>query len=163
MSHPLRIGLKAIQQTEPLDAQREVWRIADEGGLDALWGFDHLYALGGDPAQPVFDGWTVLGAMAEVTKRVRIGLIVTGNLYRHPALLAKLAVTVDHLSHGRLDFGIGAGWNEPEFKGLGIPFPESPADRIRMLEEACVVYKLLATEPRASFAGRYYTLTDAIA
>ena len=163
MSHPVRIGVKVLQHIAPIEEQREAWRIADEGGLDAVWAFDHLYTTGSDPAQPIFDGWTILGAMAEATTRVRIGLIVTGNLYRHPALLTKIAVTVDHLSRGRLEFGIGAGWNEPEFKGLGIPFPESAADRIRMLEEACVVYKLLTTEPRPSFRGRYYTLTDAIA
>ena len=162
MPHPLRIGLKLSQQIHPIAAQREAWRIADDAGFDHLWPFDHLIALGADPAQPIFDGWTVLGAMAEVTRRARIGLNVTGNLYRHPGLLAKIAVTVDHLSGGRLEMGLGAAWNEPEFKMYGLPFP-SAADRIRMLDEACQVLKLLWTEPRATFPGRFYQLTAAIA
>ena len=162
MAHSLRIGLKLSQQIHPIGAQREAWRIADEAGFDHIWPFDHLIALGSDPAQPIFDGWTVLGAIAEVTKRTRIGLNVTGNLYRHPGLLAKIAVTVDHLSAGRLEMGLGAAWNEPEFKMYGLPFP-SAADRIRMLDEACRMLKLLWTEPRATFSGRFYQLSEAIA
>jgi F420-dependent oxidoreductase-like protein len=162
VGHSLRIGLKLSQQIHPIGAQREAWRIADEAGFDHIWPFDHLIALGSDPAQPIFDGWTVLGAIAEVTKRTRIGLNVTGNLYRHPGLLAKIAVTVDHLSAGRLEMGLGAAWNEPEFKMYGLPFP-SAADRIRMLDEACRMLKLLWTEPRATFSGRFYHLSEAIA
>src|SRR3954471_13250273 len=162
MSSPLRFGLKLSQQIHPIGAQREAWRAADAAGFDHIWPFDHLIALGPDRAQPIFDGWTILGAVAENTKKMRIGLNVTGNLYRHPGLLAKIAVTVDHLSNGRLEFGIGAAWNEPEFKQQGLPFP-SPADRIRMLDEPIPARKLLRTEPRASFAGRFYQLSEAIA
>ena len=162
MAHPLRIGIKLSQQIHPIDAQREAWRVADAAGFDHLWPFDHLIALGDDPTQPIFDGWTILGAVAENTTRARIGLNVTGNLYRHPGLLAKIAVTVDHLSGGRLEMGLGAAWNEPEFKMHGLPFP-SPADRIRMLDEACRVLKALWTEERATFTGRFYQLDAAIA
>jgi F420-dependent oxidoreductase-like protein len=162
MTNPLRFGLKLSQQVHPIEAQRDAWKIADEAGFDHLWPFDHLIALGPDPAQPIFDGWTILGAVAESTTRARIGLNVTGNLYRHPGLLAKIAVTVDHLTKGRLEFGIGAAWNEPEFKMYGIPFP-SAGDRIRMLDESIQAVKLLWTEHRATFAGRFYQLSDAIA
>ena len=162
MPHPLRFGVKLSQQIHPIAAQREAWRVAEQAGFDHLWPFDHLVALGPDPAAPILDGWTVLGAIAAATTRIRIGLNVTGNLYRHPGLLAKIAVTVDHLSGGRLEMGMGAAWNEPEFVMLGLPFP-SAADRIRMLDESLRVLKLLWTEPRASFAGRFYQLTDAIA
>lgn len=162
MAYPLRFGLKLSQQIHPIDAQRDAWKIADQAGFDHIWPFDHLIALGADPAQPIFDGWTILGAVAEATRRVRIGLNVTGNLYRHPGLLAKIAVTVDHLSSGRLEVGMGAAWNEPEFKMYGLPFPTA-ADRIRMLDESISAMKLLWTEPRASFAGRFYQLTEAIA
>ena len=162
MAHPLRFGLKLSQQIHPIDAQRDAWKIADQAGFDHIWPFDHLIALGPDPAQPIFDGWTILGAVAEATRRVRIGLNVTGNLYRHPGLLAKIAVTVDHLSSGRLEMGMGAAWNEPEFKMHGLPFP-SAADRIRMLDESISAMKLLWTESRATFDGRFYQLTDAIA
>ena len=136
--------------------------MADEAGFDHIWTFDHLIALGPEPAEPILDGWTTLAAVAENTKRARIGLMVTGNLYRHPGLLAKIAVTVDHLSKGRLEFGLGAAWNEPEFQQQGLPFP-SAADRIRMLDESIQAIKLLWTEGRASFAGKFYQLTDAIA
>lgn len=162
VTHPLRVGLKLSPQVFPIEVHRAVWRIADEAGFDHLWGFDHLLALGPDPTTAVYEGWAMLAAMAEATKRTRIGLLVTGNLYRHPGALAKLAVTVDHLSGGRLEMGIGAAWNEPEFRMLGLPFP-SAGERIRRLNEACTVLKLLWTEERASFAGRYYSLEDAVA
>lgn len=160
--HPLRVGLKLSQQAHPIEAQRESWRMADEAGFDHIWPYDHLIALGPDPSRLIYDGWTILGAVAENTKRARIGLNVTGNLYRNPGLLAKIAVTVDHLSGGRLEMGIGAAWNEPEFVMYGLPFP-SAADRIRMLDEACQVLKALWTEERATFKGRFYQLDAAIA
>lgn len=162
VAHPLRIGLKLSQQVSPIEAQREAWRMADEAGFDHLWPFDHLIALGNDPTRLIFDGWTILGAVAENTKRARIGLNVTGIPYRHPGVLAKIAVTVDHLSGGRLEMGIGAAWNEPEFKMYGIPFPKT-ADRIRAMDEACSVLKALWTDERATFNGRYYQLDQAIA
>ncbi|HYK99041.1 MAG TPA: TIGR03560 family F420-dependent LLM class oxidoreductase [Candidatus Acidoferrales bacterium] len=160
--YPVTFGLRINQQVHDAPAQLEAWRTAEEAGFDHLWAFDHLNALGPDPTQPILDGWTVLGAMAVATKRARLGLMVTGNLYRHPGLLAKIAVTIDHLSRGRLEFGLGAAWNEPEFQQYGMPFP-SAADRIRMLNESLTAIKLLWTEERASYRGRFYQLTDAIA
>ena len=159
---PLRVGLKLAPQIYPIATHRAVWKIADEAGFDGLWGFDHLLALGGEPTQPVFEGWTMLAAMAEATKRVRIGLMVAGNLYRHPGLHAKIGATIDHLSGGRLDFGIGAAWNEPEFVQLGMEFPPL-GERLGRFGEAVRVIKRLWTQERASFKGKYYTLTDAIA
>jgi alkanesulfonate monooxygenase SsuD/methylene tetrahydromethanopterin reductase-like flavin-dependent oxidoreductase (luciferase family) len=159
---PLRYGLKFAQQVHPIDVHMDVWRIGDQGGFDHIWPFDHLLALGPDPTAPIFDGWTVLGTMAAITKRARIGLNVTGNLYRHPGLMAKIAVTVDHLSNGRLEFGIGTAWNEPEFTQFGLPFPTA-GDRVTMLDESLRAMKLLWTEPRATYRGRFYQLKDAIA
>jgi alkanesulfonate monooxygenase SsuD/methylene tetrahydromethanopterin reductase-like flavin-dependent oxidoreductase (luciferase family) len=159
---PLRFGLKFSQQVHPIDVHKDVWRIGDEAGFDHIWPFDHLIALGPDPAAPIFDGWTALGAMAALTKRARMGLNVTGNLYRHPGLMAKIAVTVDHLSNGRLEFGIGTGWNEPEFTQFGLPFP-SAGDRVTMLDESLRAMKLLWSERRSNYKGRFYELKDAIA
>jgi F420-dependent oxidoreductase-like protein len=162
-SHPVRVGIKLSQQLNTIDQQRAVWRLADEAGFDHLWIFDHFNPIGGAPLDGViWEGWTLLAAMAEATSRVRIGNMVTGNTYRHPGVLAKIATTVDHLSAGRLEFGIGAGWAEVEHTMLGLDFP-GVGERLRRLDEACTVIKKLWTEERADFDGRYYHLTSALA
>jgi F420-dependent oxidoreductase-like protein len=158
----LRIGLKLAPQFTTVDELRAVWRIADEAGFHHCWNFDHFASIRTDTTGGVLEGWTLLGAMAEATSRVRIGCMVTGNTYRHPGVLAKMAVTVDRLAAGRLEFGIGAAWAENEHAMLGLEFGTA-GRRIARLEEACRVIKLLWTEERASFDGRYYRLTDAIA
>ena len=155
------IGLKLSPQHCTIDQLRAVWRIADEAGFDHLWAFDHLGPLFADPADDLFEGMTVLAAMAEATTRVRIGLMVTGNTYRHPALLARMATTIDHLSGGRLEFALGASGAEGEHAMLGIPFG-TPAERIGRLDEALTVCKLLWSGDHVSFAGRWYTLDEAI-
>jgi F420-dependent oxidoreductase-like protein len=161
-SHPVHVGLKFSQQLCTIEQQREVWRIADEAGFDHLWDFDHFHPIGGAPLDgDIFDGWSLLAAMAEATRRVRIGNMVTGNTYRHPAVLAKIATTVDHLSAGRLEFGLGGAWAEVEHTMLGIDFP-SVGTRLRRLNEACIVIKKLWTEDKADFEGRHYRLQDAL-
>jgi F420-dependent oxidoreductase-like protein len=161
MPHPLRFGLKLSGQDTTIEALRAVWRIADEGGFDHVWDFDHLASIGdGGPDRPIYEGWTLQAAIAEATKRVRIGCLVTGNTYRNPALLAKEAVTVDHLSGGRLEFGIGAAWAEIEHQMYGI---EGLDHRVGRLSESLRIIKSLFTEERTSFDGRYYHFKDAIA
>jgi F420-dependent oxidoreductase-like protein len=162
MAHPLRFGLKLSGQGTTVDELREVWRIADAAGFDHCWNFDHFAALGGDPELDVFEAWTMLVAMAEATARVRIGCMVTGNTYRHPGVLAKMAVTVDHLSGGRPEFGIGAAWAEIEHEMLDLEFGTA-GRRIARLEEACRMFKLLWTQERSDFEGRHYRLQSAIA
>lgn len=158
----LRVGLKLSGQGTTAEELRAVWQIADASGFDHCWNFDHFAALGGDPELDVFEAWTMLGAMAEATARVRIGCMVTGNTYRHPAVLAKMAVTVDHLSGGRLEFGLGAAWAELEHEMLGLEFG-TVGERIDRLEEACRMVKLLWTDARSDFEGRHYRLQGAIA
>jgi F420-dependent oxidoreductase-like protein len=161
MAHPLRFGLKLSGQDTTIAELRDVWRLADEGGFDHVWDFDHLAAIGGDgPDRPIFEGWTLQAAMAEATKRVRIGCLVTGNTYRNPALLAKEAVTVDHLSGGRLEFGIGAAWAEVEHEMYGL---EGLDHRVGRLSESLRIIRSLWTEERTNFDGRYYRMKDAIA
>jgi F420-dependent oxidoreductase-like protein len=162
-SHPVHVGLKFSQQLCTIEQQREVWRIADEAGFDHLWDFDHFHPIGSAPLDgDIFEGWALLAAMAEATKRVRIGNMVTGNTYRHPAVLAKIATTVDHLSGGRLEFGLGGAWAEAEHTMLGLDFPRV-GERLRRLGEACQVVKKLWTEEKADFDGRYYRLEGAFA
>ena len=146
----------------------EFWRLADELGFYGVWDYDHFYgpdAVGDvvarDYRKDTLEGWTTLAAMAVVVKRARIGCLVTGVTYRHPAVLAKMAVTVDHICGGRLEFGLGAAWHEAEHRGYGIPFPRA-GERIAMLDEALRVITALWTEDTASFDGRYFRLQDAI-
>lgn len=157
----MKVGIK-LSQNAPIHEYRAVWRIADEAGFDSLWNMDHLATLGGDPTGDIFEAWTLLAAMAETTSRVRIGCTVTGNTYRHPGVLAKMAATVDHLSGGRLEFGLGAGWAENEHTMLGLEFG-TVGDRMDRLEEACQIIRSLWTEARTTFEGKHYRLSEAIA
>jgi F420-dependent oxidoreductase-like protein len=159
----VRIGLKLAPQFTSIEELRSVWRVADEAGFDHVWNFDHFASIGSQGnLGNILEGWTLLGAMAEATSHTRIGCMVTGNTYRHPGVLAKMAVTVDHLSGGRLEFGLGAAWAENEHTMLGLEFG-TVGERIARLEEACRVVKALWTEERATFEGRWYRLDDAIA
>jgi len=157
----LRFGIKTAQQFTSYDDILRVWLEADNIPIiEHAWAFDHFIPLGPDPTGPQLEGWTLLGALAARTNRLRVGLMVTGNTYRHPAVLANIGATVDHISHGRLDFGIGAGWNELESNMYGIPL-YTPGERIRRLGEACEMIKRLWTEAVANFDGKYYQLKDA--
>jgi len=155
----MRISVK-LAPTFTYPELEEFWRTADRLGFDAVWNYDHFYGLV-DNAKPTLEGWTSLAAMAVVIRRARVGCMVTGVTYRNPAILAKMAVTVDHISGGRLDFGIGAGWHEAEHRGYGIEFPR-PGVRVAMLDEALTVIRRLWTEDSVTFSGRFFTLTDAL-
>jgi F420-dependent oxidoreductase-like protein len=140
------------------------WRDADDLGFHGVYNYDHfygLYVLGQPLELPTLEAWTTLTAMAKVTTRARIGCMVTGVTYRHPAVLAHMGVTVDHISGGRLEFGLGAAWHEPEHLTNGIPFP-SAGVRIAMLDEACEIIKRLWTEDSVTHEGRFWKLRDAL-
>ncbi len=157
----LRFGIKTAQQFTTYEDILRVWQEADSvSSIEHAWAFDHFIPLGPDTTGPQLEGWTLLSALAARTERLRVGLMVTGNIYRHPAVLAKMGAMVDVISHGRLDFGIGAGWNEIECNMYGIPL-YTPGERIRRLGEACEVVKRLWTEPVANFDGKFYQLKDA--
>jgi F420-dependent oxidoreductase-like protein len=159
----IRVGIQC-ETVYPVATLQAVWRAVEDAGFDQLWSSDHLQrtAKSGAATGPILDSWEMLAATAAATKRLRIGVMMTGNLYRHPSLLAKMAVTVDHLSGGRLEVGLGAAWNADEFAALGMAFPDAP-ERAGRLDEACRVLKALWTEDRATYTGRYYQLVDAIA
>ncbi|HEV2663126.1 MAG TPA: LLM class F420-dependent oxidoreductase [Ktedonobacteraceae bacterium] len=157
----LSFGIKTAPQNTTYEDMLRVWQEADQiPVIEHAWLFDHFSPLGNDPTGPCLEGWTLLTAYAALTKRLRVGLMVTGNTYRHPAVLANMAATVDIISQGRLDFGIGAGWNEFEHTSYGIPLYK-PGERIRRLGEACEVIKLLWTQTVSDFDGKYYQLKEA--
>ncbi len=159
---PLRFGIKTSPQMTTYDDVLRVFQEADELPIfEHAWVFDHFYPIGNaDPAGPCLEGWTLLAALAAQTRRLRVGVMVTGNTYRHPAVLANMGATVDIIARGRLDFGIGAAWNEQEHAAYGIPL-FAPGERIRRLGEACEVIRRLWTEDSVTFEGRYYQLTNA--
>ena len=156
----MRFGLDCSQHHQTWDAIVERVHYAEETGFDGAWVFDHFKPLYGESAGPCFEAWTLLAALAARTDRIRLGALVTGVTYRHPSILATEAITVDHISHGRLECAIGASWFDQEHRELGIDFPPN-GERARRLEEAVQVMKLLMTEDDVSFDGRYYQLDGA--
>ncbi len=136
------------------------------GAHDFTWlsVMDHVIQIPvhGPPTEPFMEAWTTLAALAAVTTKIRLGSLVTSTSYRNPALLAKMVAGVDHISRGRVTLGIGAGWFENEYRQYGFEFQPAPAERIYRLEEAVRLIRTLWTEPRATFAGRYFRVDDAI-
>lgn len=138
-----------------------VWRAADD--IDVFtsgWTFDHFYPIFSDPAGPCLEGWTTLTALAQATTRLRLGTLVTGIHYRHPAVLANMVAALDVISNGRLELGIGAGWNEEESGAYGIELG-SLRERFDRFEEACQVLTSLLSEQTTDFDGTYYQLKAA--
>lgn len=133
---------------------------AEATGWDGAWYADHFMPNAADNSGPTSECWTTLAALAVAVPRIRIGPLVTGNTYRHPAVLAKMAANVQEISGGRLVLGLGAGWQENEHAAYGIEF-STIGGRLGRLEEACAAIKGLLESERTNLAGRYYTLTDA--
>ena len=144
----------------PFDEMVELCTHAEATGWDGLWLADHFMSAGANTEMPFPEAWITLAALAARVPRVRVGTMVTGNTYRHPAVLAKMAATLDHISGGRVVLGLGSGWQENEHRQYGIEFDTIPG-RLRRLDEACQVIKALYTEKTSNFSGRYYQLTDA--
>jgi alkanesulfonate monooxygenase SsuD/methylene tetrahydromethanopterin reductase-like flavin-dependent oxidoreductase (luciferase family) len=135
-------------------------RLAEEAGFNGAWVFDHFSALYGDRNGPCLEAWTLLGALAAHTTRIRLGPLVTGITHRHPSVLTTEIVTVDHVSSGRVEAGLGAAWNQREHRSLGIAFP-STKERMQRLEETIEIFRLLTSGEEVSFQGRHYQLEGA--
>ena len=158
----MRYAISTSPQRCTWDWLLEVWRKADEIELfESGWTFDHFYPLFGDSTEDCLEGWISLTALLQETKRIRGGVLVTGMLYRHPAVLANMASTLDITSNGRLELGIGAGWNEEECEAYGIELG-SMEERFDRFEEGMEVVTQLLKQDRSTFKGNWYSLQDAM-
>ena len=156
----MRFGLDVAQQRISWSELVSRVQLAEELGFDGAWGFDHFQPMYGEGPGETFEGMTTLAALAGVTSRIRLGLLVTGVTYRHPSVFAAQAVTVDHASRGRLELSLGAAWFDKEHRELGIPFPSTP-ERFDLLEDALEIVLRLFTGEVVSYAGRVVSLEDA--
>lgn len=156
----MKVGIDVSQHQLDWPELRDRVLWAEQAGFESAWVFDHFTALYGDPKGPCLEAWTLLAALATVTDRIRLGALVTGATYRHASLLAAEVVTVDHVSGGRLNVGLGAAWHDAEHERLGFDFP-STGERIELLEETVQIVKGLCTSDDFDFQGRHYRLQHA--
>jgi len=157
----MRFGIKTRPEHQTWKQILDVWVAADDIPIfESAWNWDHFYPLTGDINGPNLEGWTSLAALAQATKRIRVGVQVTGMIYRHPAVLANMAATVDIISNGRLELGLGAGWFQPECDAYGIPLPPLK-ERFDRFEEGVQIVRSLLDNEYTDFKGTYFTLTNA--
>jgi len=157
----MRFGIKTAPQHTGWDEMAAVWRAADAIDLfDSAWNFDHFYPIFSDSTGPCFEGWTMLAALAAQTSRIRLGCQVTGMVYRHPAVLANMAASVDVIAGGRLDLGLGAGWNEEECAAYGIDLPPLK-ERFDRFDEGVEAIVGLLSNTTTTLDGRYVKLAEA--
>jgi alkanesulfonate monooxygenase SsuD/methylene tetrahydromethanopterin reductase-like flavin-dependent oxidoreductase (luciferase family) len=158
----MRFGLQLWSQSTDWPGFRDAALAAERSGWDSVWTWDHLLAIFGPWEQPIFEGWTTMAALAPITTRVRLGLMVGANTFRNPGLTAKLATTLDHVSDGRAVLGIGGAWFEREHDAFGIDFGASPGERLDWLDESVVLMRRLLDGERFSHDGPVYTFHDAL-
>ena len=154
----MRFGI-CTDQNLPFETLVERWQYFEQLGFDSAWDCDH-FNQPSRPDGPYYEGWTLLAALAARTERIRVGVLVSSNTFRHPALIAQMAVTVDHVSNGRLELGFGAGWFVPEHECFGIEFLP-PGERVAQFREAVEIVDSLLRNETTTFAGRYYQLDGA--
>ncbi len=160
MEKRVRFGIRCSQHHRQWSEVKEWFQAADDWGFETAWVFDHLIPLSDPRTGPNLDGWTLLAGLAEATKNVEIGPMVTGITYRNPGLLLKIITTVDHISNGRALLAVGAAWFEGEHEMYGIDFPRA-GDRVTMLQESLEAFKLLQTEERTTYEGKFVKLKEA--
>jgi alkanesulfonate monooxygenase SsuD/methylene tetrahydromethanopterin reductase-like flavin-dependent oxidoreductase (luciferase family) len=156
----MRFGLDVAQQRVTWDELVSRVQFGEELGFDGAWGFDHFQPMYGEGPGEAFDGMTTIAALAGLTSRIRLGLLVAGVTYRHPSVFAAQAMTIDHASHGRLELSLGAAWFDKEHVEMGITFP-STSTRFDLLEDALEIVTRLSTGDVVSYEGRVVSLTEA--
>jgi alkanesulfonate monooxygenase SsuD/methylene tetrahydromethanopterin reductase-like flavin-dependent oxidoreductase (luciferase family) len=156
----LDFGIKSSQHWQSWSEMQEQWSFAEETGWDSAWAFDHFFSLMDGEMGPCLEGWTLLAGFAQMTRRLQMGLVVTGITHRPPAILFKQAVTVDHISGGRLILAVGAAWNEREHVAYGLDFPPA-RERVDRFGEQMEIFRRFETEERTSFEGVHYQIVDA--
>jgi len=157
----IRLGALCWGQYTGWSSLLEAGRRADRLGFYSLWSWDHVYPIVGAPEGPIFEGYMTLAAWAQATERIRVGLLVGANPFRNPALTAKMATALDHISNGRAYLGIGSAWNEDEARDFGIEFGESPGERLRWLREALPVMRAMLDGEPGSSSGPHYAIQSA--
>ena len=160
MPAPIRFSVQTPIEGTTFAALARHWQRAEELGYQSVWLDDHFYGVATPASDDSLECWTLMSALARETTRLRFGALVVCNNYRHPPLLAKMASTLDHVSGGRLEFGLGAGWYEHEYRAYGYDFP-AIGTRLQQLEEALQICRLMWTEERATFSGRHYRVERA--
>jgi len=128
---------------------------------ESVWVYDHFHTVPKPTQDPTYECWTLMSALSQTTSKVRLGQMCTCNSYRNPAYLTKVASNIDVMSGGRLEYAIGAGWYDHEYKAYGYEYP-SDGERLKMLEESLIIYKLMTTEETPEFQGKYYSISGAI-
>ncbi len=157
----MRFAIKTRPEHTTWERIRDVWIAADDFEIfESAWNWDHFYPLSGDPAGSNLEAWSMLAALAQATRRIRIGCQVSGMIYRHPALLANIAASVDIISAGRLELGVGAGWNQQECDAYGIELPPLK-ERFDRFDEGVQAIIGLLTQEQTTFQGQYVKLTEA--
>lgn len=160
MSQPMRFGISLSQHYHDWPALVDEAALAEAAGFDSLWVFDHFVPMRDGTDGPTLEAWMLLAGLAGVTRRLTLGTLVSSVTHRHPAVLAKQVVTLDHISHGRAILGIGAGWHAGEHRMYGLPFPP-PGERVTRLAEALALMHSLNDHARTTYTGQYYQLEDA--
>lgn len=146
-----------------VDSLKNLVTRAENRGFDSFWVMDHFHQIPfvGKPEEPMLESWTTISVLAGITTKIKLGTLMTGIIYRHPSILAKIGATLDVLSKGRLFMGIGAAWNEEESSAYGIPFPPVKERFLRLEEAIQIIRKMWTEEPSASYNGQYYQIKNA--
>jgi F420-dependent oxidoreductase-like protein len=164
LQHPVfSFDYRNRDTSQIVDSLKNLVTRAENRCFDSFWVMDHFHQIPfvGKPAEPMLESWTTISVLAGITTKIKLGTLMTGIIYRHPSILAKIGATLDVLSKGRLFMGIGAAWNEEESSAYGIPFPSAKERFLRLEEAIQIIRKMWTEEPSASFNGQYYQIKNA--